>query len=365
MASHAKRTSRIPKRVLLLAALFACGPRPFQPQSVIDGVRVLASRADVPYALPGEAVNVDLLVADGRPTQTRPLVVGWLPFLCVNPSADLYLACFAPTTRIVAANGSLPAPSPNGDGGAEADAGSPSTPSLPPGAIDFGRLAGTDITNFLVQGTRFSFTMPEDAIEPHASTQTDYGLVFLFNIACAGRVRIAALDPTAGQQQMPLECVDESGNALPASDYVVGFTRVYSYRDRRNQNPTISRVLYQGQPVDLATGITVPVCTKGRRLECDTVEVDIDSPPETQEEKTGEIVPGRGVPREQVYAQYYSTTGLFTQDARLLYDTGSGLVTDRAADLIPPGAPGLGRIYVVVKDDRGGTDWVDFPLRAE
>lgn len=354
-----------PRRFLLLAGLIACGARPFQPQSVIDGVRVLASRTDLPYALPGENVNVDLLVADGRPKRERPLVVGWLPFLCLNPSADLYFACFAPNANVIAANGALPEPPPDpGPDAGAADAGG-DAPAAPGGAIDLGRLVGTDITDFLVQGERFSFRMPDDIVVPHPTTQSDYGLVFLFNIACAGRVRIAAIDPAAGEQQMPLECVDESGQKLPASEYVVGFTRVYSYRDRRNANPVISQILFQGAPVDLNAGITVPLCTKGRRIECDTVEIDVDSPPESQEEKTGETIPGGAIPREQVYAQYYSTNGIFTQDARLLYDTGSGLVEDRAAELIPPAAPGVGRIYVVVKDDRGGTAWVDFPLRAE
>lgn len=350
----------IPRRFFFLALLVACGARPFLPQSVVDNVRVLASKTDTPYALPGENVSVDLLVADGRRTKTRPLVVGWLPLLCVNPAADLYFACFAPQTRVLAATGALPIP-------VDPDAGAPSatTPSLPAGALDLGSLAGTDITDFLVPGERFSFAMPDDVVIPHARSGTDYGLVFLFNIACAGRVRIAPIDPAAGVQQMPLECVDENGQKLGADDYLVGFTRVYSYRDRRNGNPSISRILYQGKPVDLGAGITVPVCTESRRADCDTVELDVDAPAESREEKTGETLIDGNVPREQVYAQYYSTSGIFTQDGRLLYDSASGLVPDRAAEFIPPAGAGTGRIYVVVKDDRGGTSWVDFPVRAE
>jgi len=342
-----------PRRFLLLAGLVACGARPFTPQTVVDNVRVLSSRTDLPYAQPGESVNVDLLVADGRPDQSRAVTVGWLPFLCVNPAADLYYACFAPQAQVVPSTGTLAEPAP-----------APGSGAAPTGPIDLARLVGTDITDFLVKGDRFSFVMPE-AIVPHENNATDYGVVFLFNIACAGRVRIAAPDPEGGQEQMPLECVDESGTKLPASEYTVGFTRVYSYRERRNANPVISRILYQGQPVDLATGITMPACTESKRLDCDTVELDVDSPAESQEPKLGETLLTGEVPREQVYAQYYSTTGLFTQDARLLYDSATGLVTDRAAEMIPPATPGLGRIYVVVKDDRGGTSWVDFPLRTE
>lgn len=357
----------ITRRFLVLAPLtlfIACGPRPFQPQSVIDNVRVLASKTDTPYALPGENVSVELLVADGRRTKTRPLVVGWLPLVCVNPAADLYFACFSPDTRVFGANGALPAEA-DPDAGAPDASPAPAGPGLPAGGIDLGSLAGADITDFLVKGERFSFTMPDDVIVPHARSGSDYGLTFLFNIACAGRVRIAALDPAAGQQQMPLECVDEDGNKLGADDYIVGFTRVYAYRDRRNANPSISQILYKGAPVDLAVGVTVPLCTKDRRIDCDTVEFDVDSPASSQEEKTGETLLDGKVPREVVYAQYYSTLGIFNQDARLLYDSSAGLVPDRAVDFIPPATAGLGTVYVVVKDDRGGTTWVDFPVRAE
>ena len=342
----------IPRPVLALALLVACGPRPFTPQTVVDSVRVLSSRTETPYARPGEDVSVDLLVADGRANRTKPLTVGWLPLLCVNPAADLYFACFAQDGAVVGASG-------------VADAGAGSGGAGLPAGFDLASLVGTDITDFLVKGERFSFTMPADAIVRHSSTEKDYGLVILFNIACAGRVRIAPIDPAAGQQQMPLECVDETGQKLGAEDYTVGFTRVYAYPDRRNANPTIAGVTYQGQPVDLTAGVTVPVCTTPTRTECDPLKFDVDSPAESQEEKTGEVLLDGTVPREQVYAQYYSDNGLFTQDARLLYDSATGLVPDRAADLLAPQSASTGRVWVVVKDDRGGTSWVQFPLRAE
>lgn len=337
------------KRWLLpLCAALACGPLPFDPQSSIEGVRVLASRTETPYALPGEDIDVELLVVDGRRERPRPLVVGWLPLLCINPAADLYLACFSPDTRVQLASGVI---------------GSASPPTGGQG-LDIGALAGTDITGLLTPGPRFSFTMPDDAIIKHPNGR-DYGLVVLFNIACAGRVRIAKLDPAAGQQQMPLECVDDAGNVLGANDYVVGFTRVYAYTDRRNQNPQITGVTFEGKPIDLSVGVEVPTCTKKLRTECESYDFDVLSNPDAQERKLGETPQNGEVSREQVYAQLYTTTGLFSPEALLLFDAVTGAVDDRRASFIPPAQPAEGRIYVVLKDDRGGTSWVDFPVRVK
>lgn len=330
---------RLPWSLFALVSLAACGKAPFPPQNELQGVRVLSSRTETPFAKPGEQVDIDLLVADARPDRSRPLVVGWIPVLCTNPTADVYAACFAGDAMGGGAGGM--------------------------GGFDVASLAGTDITDFLTQGTRYSFTVPDDVIVSRPNIATDYGLIILFNIACAGRVRIAPLDAERGAQQMPILCVDEQGQQVSTDEYVVGFTRVYAYAERRNQNPVISSVSFQGQPIDLEQGIRVPRCTAERRIECDAVEIDVDVPAESQEPKEGERNDQGETPREQVWAAYYTTAGRFQQDIRLLYDNVSGLVTDRPAEYIPPPFATDGRMYVVVKDDRGGTSWVDFPLRVE
>ena len=66
----------------LFASLLSCGSKGFDSQNKIDGVRILASKSNKPFAKPGDEVTVDLLVADGRPTKTRALQIGWFPFLC-------------------------------------------------------------------------------------------------------------------------------------------------------------------------------------------------------------------------------------------------------------------------------------------
>src|SRR5580658_6772189 len=79
---------------LLFAWLFSCAPSGFQDEAQLQGgVRILASSADHPYAVPGQAVRVDVLTYDGRSAAARdesPMHVFWFPVVCENPAQDAY-----------------------------------------------------------------------------------------------------------------------------------------------------------------------------------------------------------------------------------------------------------------------------------
>src|SRR5580658_7616832 len=79
---------------LAVTAGTGCGLGDFPAISSITSVRILASRADEPYAKPGDTVHVDVLAVDGRAVKTTPMHVYWLPFACENPPEDLYYLCF-------------------------------------------------------------------------------------------------------------------------------------------------------------------------------------------------------------------------------------------------------------------------------
>src|SRR5205814_1854738 len=81
----------------------------------------------------------------------------------------------------------------------------------------------------------------------------DYGLTIVFNLACAGRVRIKAFDPSTGPQQVPIGCFDADGHELTPNDYVIGFTRTYVYSAATfvdpaivNHNPDIIGIVLDG-----------------------------------------------------------------------------------------------------------------------
>jgi len=154
-ADFRKATGSSPWRGLFIAlapAFIAC-EGDFEPVSEIQGVRILATRADKPYAKPGDVVAVEMLAADGRLDQTRPMSLSWLPAPCVNPKNDAYYECY--------------------------DAFATAFPE------------GVDLTSSLVSGPTLSIRVPDDILEGHTSTQsgTAFGTVVVFSMACAGQVR--------------------------------------------------------------------------------------------------------------------------------------------------------------------------------
>jgi hypothetical protein len=331
-------------------ALFACGGEGFDPQSKVDSVRIFAVRADKPYAPAGETVNLEALIADGRRERPRPLRLYWIPFVCMNPPEDQYYRCFSPDLD---AGGSgtrfIPA-------GPLADAGLPQGGDNPIAQIP----TGVDLGPFLPQGTTFSFQMPLDAVVEREGAPP-YGLAYVFNIACAGQVRLAARDPGGGPQQVPIQCTDESGTPLTPQDYVIGISRVYSYPDRTNDNPVVERVTLDGVDVDPDAGITVERCTAAKRADCREYKIDVKVPPSSWEENPSEAAPGV---REQIWVTYYSDIGDFEDEARLLYSPRSGRIEDSDVGYRAPADPTDGTIWAVVHDNRAGSAFVVLPLHV-
>ncbi len=329
-----------------MLASFACGPAAFAPQQELNSVRILATRADKPFAKPGDDVTVEMLAVDARPIKKGALKIYWLPFLCENPIADLYYACFAPLVGATDA-GAIEAGA--RDGG--------TTPTLPQNA---------DITPFLKEGNKFSFKVAPDIIDRHAEVKgvpDKYGLVIAFAIACPGHVRTVPVDlsdPTP--QKVPIGCFDDDGNRLGADDSVFAFTRVYVYANRPNANPPIDKVTFDGKDVDLNAGVVVDRCT-GSEEDCSKLHpVDVKVPDEAWELNPGALDSDGTTLHEQVYAIYYYTLPKTAKEGKLLFDAKTGRVGDTANYFIPQSTPGDGRIYVVVHDTRGGTTWADFPI---
>ncbi len=314
----------------LALALSACLKVDFDPASVVNTVRIFATRADKPYAKPGEKVTLEMLAFDGRPSKPRPMTLYWIPIPCVNPPKDLYYLCFAQFA--------------SGSGGAGRT-----------GGVSF--TAGTDLTDVLPKGPTFSFTMPDTAIASHAPTPgaaAPYGLAIVFNIACAGRVKLEA--PGDNPQSVPLGCYDDAGQKLSPDDYVIGFTRVYSYADVTNQNPTITNVTFEGQPVG-PDGIVVDRCTKEQFKDCDTKKIGVTVPDEASEANPLSRSSGGDIQREQVWVAYYGTTGSFDSQIRLLFDPSEGRVPEPDNKIRIPREPGTGQLWLIVRDNRGGVSW--------
>jgi hypothetical protein len=342
---------------LALALLgVSCAPSGFTDPAIIDSVRILASSADQPYAKPGANVTVSVLAYDGRPAKPEPMTIYWIPVPCVNPIDDAYYACFPQIAKGVFAGGA----------GGAADGGTGS-----------GIAPGMDLSQFLPTGPQHTFPIAPDAVTTHKTvpgTAVPYGVVIVFNIACAGHLELLPIDPNnINPQTVPLGCFDSAHNQLGADGYVFGFSRIYVYDTLTNANPVIDHVDVNGQTLavtpdalgQLTTqAFVTPTCTGN----CQSVQIGPVVPASSQEDNP-EVMGTNGTPvKEEIWADFFLTTGSINDDARLLYDPTEGSFGPPSTTddkFTPPSTSGSGSIWMVVHDDRGGASWVTVPVTVQ
>lgn len=344
----------------------SCAPSGFADPTLVQTVRILASGADQPYAAPGADVTVNVLAYDGRKTQTEPMTMYWLPFVCENPLDDAYYACFQQFASEAA--GSYDGGAPRGDAGAGA-----------------GKFIGPGGVLQVPTGPNYSFQMPSDAVTSHPTvpgTPVPYGLAIIFNVACAGHLQLVPIDPSnQNPQTVPIGCFDSNGNQLGPDDWVFGFTRIYSYDKIKNANPVISYVdvggkhlpvtpqpgapqVYTAPACNSGTGcLSMPVCTSGGS-NCHVQMGPVV--PESSWEVNPELNDMNGKPlHEQLWVDFYSSLGSVQDEARLLYDPVTGSVGDPShtdTTFEGPSTAGTGNVWMIVHDSRGGAAWVTIPL---
>jgi hypothetical protein len=308
-------------------SLVACGER-FEPASKIESVRILATRADKPYAAPGETVTLDMLAFDGRLSQTTHMKTYWVPTICTNPKDDTYYECYS----------------------------------------SFGEQfkPGVDISPQLHEGDEFAFQMPDDIIDTHAVSSRGgaaYGLVVIFSVACAGHVEYVK-NTTGGADVLPLGCFDSAHNRLGANDFVFAYSLVYSFAERSNANPVIDSVSFGGAAVDLDVGASTERCTLSDIEDCAAASLNVVVSDESQELDPGNLDIDGNTLKEQIWVDYYVTGGKVAHDALIHFEPHNGRVTDSSNDFYAPGAPGNYLLWAVAHDNRGGVNWVQVPVNV-
>jgi hypothetical protein len=299
------------------------------PANVVDGVRILATRADLPYAKPGETVSLDVLAVDGRATSTTPMRLFWIPTPCLNPPGDNYFGCY---------------------------------PQLPAGG--------------LVSGDHLTFTMPANAITgapPHPGAPTPYGVAFVFVIACAGSVEAVPVDTrTESPLTIPFGCFDDANTPVGADGFVFAFARVYAYTDLRNGNPIIDRLTFGGAPVDEGAGIHVHHCTESDITKCTSSKsatapnvMDVVVPAASWEVDPGALTLSGASAHEAIWVDYYTTGGRFANDSVVLFDANSGRASSNTGNGYAAQTAGTHAVWAVVRDTRGGVSWLTVPVHAE
>jgi hypothetical protein len=339
--------------------LAACS-EDFESPARLDSVRVLAVRSEPASGVPGSDAALEMLLVDEDPppelAPPRELEILWLGG-CHNPPGRQFYECY-PLLRALAA---------------ELEDGAVQTPPdrLPPGVFGTGRT--------------FSFTVPEGIVADAPRVRTDpvhFGVSFVFFAVCSGKLR----PRPELRNRIPIDCVDrESGGPVPSSEFVSGFSTLYSFEGLVNENPSLNGLRIDGAPYTPAMPCEADsdcaaledseralryACSSGRvcvprftacpqQGECPAhrIEPDIDR---ASSERVGDE-------NEILWANYYSTAGRFDADAQLVSDRKTGYTDDPSGRWHPPRkAVDTVRFFITVNDQRGGATWtsLDVTVRA-
>lgn len=362
-------------------ALGACSPeidRVFE----VDTVRVLAVQKTVDrggpepvgvgYARPGEKVNFHMLWDRGARNQAADIPVQrmWIKG-CINPRGDTFVGC-----------------------------------------ADLFLQAAQDPERFLTENVirldAAKRPSAADTVEVEMPgveqlRQTDdeeppYALYILFFAACAGELGITGEDVSIRDGRLPITCTRD-GERLGSDDFVIGYSSVYVFgAEYENTNPLVQNMYFDRDNAeigpDLSTGTRIAgtACAGVGCLEVpDPTEADIPALcsallcvpacaddgdidkcpahwvapainaglPQNQEPDT---VSARTDKFEQLTVHYHADRGGMRSDVRVLRDGTGRWNGNFAANYYAPKEPGFARIWVIVRDNRGGVDWVSTPI---
>ncbi len=340
--------------------LCGCGPK-FDPPDQLSTLRILGVQKDVPYAKPGQTVNLQMLWEDASPSAGRPIQITWSG-PCANPDGDLYYSCFTPDK--------LPQ----------------LLPDPAQGQTDFVHGDTTQIT-------------AADIAHPATESNAPYGITFVFFTACAGTLQlIKPSDPTA----LPFACEDASGNLLDSDSFVAGYTSIYTFQTFTNNNPVISSFQFNGttlandafcgpaqpgvapsmQPAD-CTPIAeasapadidcttdpsrcVPTCAGDGDSSCPAYAIQPVVPQAQNQELDQGSTMQLGHPvDEEMWIDYYTDGGGFKSPVRLLNDATSGWNADYGTEFYASKDAKVSRVWALVHDNRGGVAWAGMTIKTQ
>jgi hypothetical protein len=325
--------TRLPASIFALAAgLVAACSSDFTAKNQINGVRILAARAEQPYARPGESVRIQALAHDGRVASGgEPMKLFWFPTPCLPPAGQFYL-CY------------------------------PAVDALFP--------LGVDLTPSLVEGKEVTVTIPPEALAnaivlPGQKVRNASAYVFM--MACPGHVERVPKRGGLGPNQLPVGCVNSRGERLPDDQFVFGYTRVFVFEERRNAIPNLEGATFEGKPIDPAVGIRTTRCsTPGDNDQCEQkVKLDVVWNDAAAEIDPDNIDENGNVGRETIYVDWFASVGRFAGDRKILFDGNRGRTPKSEMDFNPPAGPVKGTVWAVLHDNRGGTSWLEFPLEIK
>jgi hypothetical protein len=301
----------------------------FDPGSRVTSLRVLAVSADLPYAQPGEKVN---LTAEWYtpPSDKRQRFWYWLR--CVDPDDTSVVGCIKAVGEEVKQTGDVTKAFLNVPDGTDQDTA--------------------------------SLTIPDDALSRLPADSRKNATVGIVLLVCPGNLNLTSqTDLTSiSTGQVPLECDDvTTKQPLPLDQWVAGIKRIFVRDKDRNANPQFGTVTWDGAAWDASTDPTTyktikPCDDDGNRYDrctTDQHQIDVALAPGSVESGTDEF--GSAF-TEQVVIEFYSTEGTFEHEVRIAASGTTGFAARKQSK--DDGYTPI-KIWIVVHDDRGGVSWIE------
>ncbi len=333
---------------LALPCAIGCNDVSWPNSRILSSLRVLAVRAEPASVHPGQGSRLALLCADGaKPDPACDVEVAWFA-ACNNPENNDPMECLNHYSGWF-----------RGLSGPVSEAP---------------RLAG--LADFEI-APEFDYTAPSDILQAEVSVAGQplrYGVAYVFFAACAGR-----LYPAPGMpDQLPVQCRDrDTGALLDQKRFVVGVTTLYAYDLVRNDNPVIANPRFDGLTIpqqacsidaDCGPGFaclgesqcvpSVPRCVDSStcRPHCLDVEVPTASFALTAIDGTP-----LASPLKSLWVEYYANMGGLPDDAgfgwHLPPEPATSVRSFCAMWQAPAQASSEARVWLVLRDDRGGLAW--------
>lgn len=304
------------KRMLVALGLVAACTE-FEPVSRIVDFRLIAVKADQPFAAPGETVKITTLFSEPF---ARPITWAWTT--CPLPRDTTVNACLARIAELTQLGQAPPVTT---------------GPDLP----------------------AFDVTVPANILEGVPADARSSAIIGVLTVACPGTLATKELSALR-TGELPFICTEAgTGAVLPFERFVVSVKRIYLNVRDRNQNPPITNVTWDGMPWNEGEVREANVCDFDSNMFGDCTgekhSLAATTPPESREQGTGES----GTPfREDLVYQYYASEGVFEFEAK----TFDSPATQWAARRQSRGR--LVDMWFVARDNRGGVSWTTRQVRV-
>jgi hypothetical protein len=341
--------------LLAVAVSFGCNDVSWPSERIVTSLRILGVQAQPASVTPGQNTQLSLLCADGigggaSDPACNNLEVAWFAH-CDNPPNNDPHKCLD-NYDALAAQFSSP-------------------------------LADTPATAEFAVAPQFDFVAPDDVLKGEISLSGQsihYGVSYVYFAACAGRL----YPVTAVSDRLPVECRDRDTNALlDQRRFVAGVTTIYSYDTIANRNPELQSPRFDGkdsfQPCSISSDCgdgfecandstdstdshCAPVishCADAASCSGHCLDFQVPSSSFTLFTLDGAPISN---PLKSLWAETYANGGGLPDDARFALPAPEPNTDTMRSSCAPWQAPPMAtdqaRLWIVVRDDRGGLSWL-------